>query len=182
MHAYTFFAWTCIYVSYRCVKTRIFTKIMWSTNISWASRLGPQCRTLLRPYSLSLMPIDSWLFTLDPYPSSLISDPFSLPVVPYPSPSTVPFKKIQGGGSPFFIHWRLSAIEGRLTSKVGFHRKLSSTEGHPPQKLVFHWRLSSTEGHLHQGSSSTEGHLSLKVVFHRRLSSTKGCPPPTITA
>ena len=135
----------------------------------------------LIPYPL---PIDSWLFTLDRYPSSLISDPISVPVVPYSlTPSTVPLKKIQGGGSPFFIHWRLSAIEGRLPLKVVFRRRLSSTEGHLPLKVFFHSRSSSTQGRLplkvvfNQRSSSIEDCLPSKVVFHWRSSSIKGDLP-----
>ena len=61
------------------------------------------------------------------------------------------------------FYWRLSSIEGRLSSKVFFHRSLSSIIC-LPLEFVFHQKL-----------SPIIGRLPLKVVFPQRCGSCTCC-------
>ena len=95
-------------------------------------------------YPLSL---DHWLLTLDPWPLTHIPYPLTLIATPCSlslNPQYCYFQENLGGRFPFFIHWRLSSIEGILPLNVVFHQRSSFIKGHLISKVVCHQKLTNS--------------------------------------
>ena len=87
----------------------------------WLLTLDPWFLTSLDPWTLN---IERWPLSLIPYPLCLIPHPLSLIYIPCSlslNPMYGSFQENLVVNSLFFIHWRVSSVEGRLPSKEVFH-------------------------------------------------------------